>query len=148
MIRDRDLVRQLLFSLERTPDNVTGIEDLDISGFDEALLRYHFKLIQDAGFIDCEDTLKDSLAAPPAYGSQAHGMLQLQNQQLQGRGRFYYRLTWEGHDFLDSVRDPKIWERTKNGIDVAGGFTFDLLKDLAKGFVKKQIEERTGIKLG
>ena len=28
----------------------------------------------------------------------------------------------------------------------AGGFTVDLLKDLAKGLIKKQIEERTGVK--
>ncbi len=56
-------------------------------------------------------------------------------------------LTWEGHDFLDSVRDPKIWAKTKDGALAAGGFTVDLLKDLAKGFVKKQIEERTGVTL-
>jgi hypothetical protein len=29
----------------------------------------------------------------------------------------------------------------------AGGFTVDLLKDLARGLVKKQIEEYTGVKL-
>lgn len=29
----------------------------------------------------------------------------------------------------------------------AGGFTVDLLKDLAKGFIKKQIEGLTGVKL-
>jgi hypothetical protein len=57
------------------------------------------------------------------------------------------RLTWEGHDFLDSIRDPKIWEKTKKGVEGAGGFTVDLLKDLAKGFMKKQIEEYTGVKL-
>jgi hypothetical protein len=45
------------------------------------------------------------------------------------------------------VRDPKIWAKTKDGALAAGGFTVDLLKDLAKGFVKKQIEERTGVTL-
>jgi hypothetical protein len=56
-------------------------------------------------------------------------------------------LTWQGHDFLDSVRDPKIWAKTKEGALAAGGFTVDLLAELAKGFLKKQIEERTGVKL-
>jgi hypothetical protein len=56
-------------------------------------------------------------------------------------------LTPAGHDFLDSVRDPKIWERTKRGAEAAGGFTIELMKDLATGFVRKQIEERTGVKL-
>jgi hypothetical protein len=59
----------------------------------------------------------------------------------------FQSLTWEGHDFLDSVRDPKIWAKTKSGALAAGGFTVDLLKELAKGFIKKQIEERTGVKL-
>jgi hypothetical protein len=58
-----------------------------------------------------------------------------------------FGITWHGHEFLDSVRDPKIWERAKKGAEGAGGFTVDLLKDLAKGLVKKQIEEYTGVKL-
>ncbi|MBY5592690.1 DUF2513 domain-containing protein [Rhizobium leguminosarum] len=57
------------------------------------------------------------------------------------------RLTWSGHDFLDTVRDPAIWKKTKEGALSAKGFTLDLLQDLAKGFIKKQIEERTGIAL-
>jgi Hypothetical protein (DUF2513) len=56
-------------------------------------------------------------------------------------------LTWKGHDLLDSIRDPKIWAKTKSGAAAAGGFTVDLLKDLAKGLVKRQIEEYTGVKL-
>jgi hypothetical protein len=40
-----------------------------------------------------------------------------------------------------------VWTKTKKGAVAAGGFTVDLLKDLAKGFIKKQIEERTGVKL-
>jgi hypothetical protein len=49
--------------------------------------------------------------------------------------------------FLDTVRDPEIWKKTKEGAISAKGFTLDLLQDLAKGFIKKQIEERTGITL-
>ena len=56
-------------------------------------------------------------------------------------------LTWKGHDLLDSIRDPKIWAKTKSGAAAAGGFTVDLLKDLAKGLVRRQIEEYTGVKL-
>ena len=56
-------------------------------------------------------------------------------------------LTPAGHDFLDSVRDPETWAKTKKAAVGAGGFTLDLLKDLAKGFLKKQIEDRTGVRL-
>ena len=52
-----------------------------------------------------------------------------------------------GHDFLDAVRDPEIWVRTRKGAEHVKGFTLDLLKDLAKGFLKKQLEEYTGVRL-
>ena len=60
---------------------------------------------------------------------------------------FFGKLTWAGHDFLDAVRDPAIWAKTKAGATAAGGFTFDLLKGLAKGFMKKQIEELMGVQI-
>jgi hypothetical protein len=56
-------------------------------------------------------------------------------------------LTWEGHDFLDAVQDPEVWKETKQGLAEAGSFTFDLAKALAKGFIKKKIEDHTGVKL-
>ena len=50
-------------------------------------------------------------------------------------------LTSEGHDFLDSVRDPEIWRRTKAGAVKAGGFTVDILKELAKSLIKAAIQQ-------
>lgn len=82
---------------------------------------YNFQLLLDAGFID----------------GGASGVC-----------TFYVnKITWAGHDFLDSVRDEKTWSKTKAGALAAGGWTFDMLKDLAKGYIKKQAEELTGIKL-
>jgi hypothetical protein len=57
------------------------------------------------------------------------------------------KLTWDGHDFLDSVRDPEIWNKTKDGMKAAGGFTFELLRDLAKGFIRTQIKKHTDIEI-
>ncbi|MDQ6867300.1 MAG: DUF2513 domain-containing protein [Pseudomonadota bacterium] len=42
------------------------------------------------------------------------------------------------HDFLDSIRDPDLWNKTKKGAKAAGGFTMDLLADLAKGLIKRR----------
>nr|WP_246799190.1 DUF2513 domain-containing protein [Rhizobium leguminosarum] len=72
---------------------------------------------------------------------------QVEFRKTGGGGWLVERITWFGHDFLDSVRDPEIWDRTKAGAIKASGFTVELLKDLAKGFIRKQIEERTGISL-
>jgi hypothetical protein len=30
------------------------------------------------------------------------------------------RLTWNGHEFLDAVRDDEVWRRTKEGARKAG----------------------------
>jgi hypothetical protein len=57
------------------------------------------------------------------------------------------RLSHAGYDFLDTIRKEEIWEKTKKEAASAGGFTVDLLKDLAKGFIKTKIEEHTGVKL-
>ena len=56
-------------------------------------------------------------------------------------------LTWAGHDFVDAIRDPQIWNETRKGLEYAGSFTLDLVKALAKGFITKKIEEHTGVKL-
>ena len=57
-------------------------------------------------------------------------------------------LTWAGHGFLDAVRDPEIWVETKRSASVAaGGFTMDLLRDLATNFIKKKIEDVTGVEI-
>jgi hypothetical protein len=36
--------------------------------------------------------------------------------------------------------NDETWAKTKKAAAEAGGFTVDLLKDLPKGFIKKQIE--------
>jgi hypothetical protein len=40
-----------------------------------------------------------------------------------------------------------VWNKTKKGALAAGGFTMDLLMKLATSFLKKEIEDSTGIKL-
>jgi hypothetical protein len=128
MKRDMDLIRELLLKLEFWPmergDVVSIIpEDKGFSSLGRSAheIEYHLNLLLEGGLID---------------------------SPTQSNVGIYFRgITWQGHDFLDSVRDPRIWAKTKEGAFAAGGFTLDLLSDLAKGFVKKQIEDRTGVKL-
>jgi len=125
-----DLIRELLLKLEALPLRPGEIhlvsghdEELAIEGRSADEIEYHLDLIREAGFIE-------SPGAQPING-----------------GLTFQRLSWSDHDFLDSVRNPETWAKTKKAAAGAGGFTVDLLKDLAKGFIKKQVEERTGIKL-
>lgn len=59
-----------------------------------------------------------------------------------------FRLTSQGHDYLDAIRDQGIWAKTKDVVAKTGGSaTLEIVKALATGLLKKQISERTGIDL-
>ncbi len=127
--RDIDLIRELLLKLEALPIRHGGIvtitpdaAEIAAPGYDAVQSDYHLSQIRQSGFID------EGGVRP-----------------MTGAG--FRCLTPAGHDFLDSVRDPETWTKTEKGAAAAGGFTLDLLKDLAKGLIKKQIEEFTGVKL-
>lgn len=129
MRRDMDLIRELLLKLEAismTPGSVVHMmpddEEIRVDGVAPGAIEYHAKLLLEAGLID---------------SGTSRAM----------RGITFRSLTWAGHDFLDAIRDPEIWAKTKKGAAAAGGFTMDLLRDLAKGFIKRQVEELTGVKI-
>jgi len=129
MKRDMDMVRELLLRIEELhlPAGTAAFlsvteEPLALPGDDRDSIAYHMRLLMDAGFIDSTKT----------QGADSFGL----------RG-----LSWRGHEFLDTIRDPEIWRQTKEAATKAGGFTVDLLVDLAKGLIKTQIEKYTGVKL-
>lgn len=129
MKRDMDLVRELMLKLEAAPcapNSVyvfySGDDEISVDGYSMEEIEYHLSLIAEAGLVD----------------QGGRGAMD---------GFMFSRLSWAGHDFVDSVRSPEVWAKTKKGAEAAGGFTVDLLKDLAKGLIKKQIEDLTGVKL-
>ena len=65
----------------------------------------------------------------------------------EGEWYMFAKLSWSGYDFVDTVRDEVIWKKTKAGVTAAGGFTFEVMKALAKGLVQKQIEKHTGVEI-
>lgn len=124
MKRDMDLVRIILLKLESLdfPENGffdVGGENLQIDGYQPSAIHFHLALLYNGGFYEADK----------------------QNW------RNFRMLTWDATEFLESVRDEEIWRRTKAGALGAGGFTVDLLKDLAKGFIRKKIQELTDIAL-
>jgi len=123
MKRDMDLIREIMLDYEEF-DAKRNTEVAMNPGEEGApppeVYDYHVTLLGDAGYLEIKQT--------------------------KGRAAIL-RMTWEGHEFLDSIRDPEIWEQAKGGAMAAGGFTLDLLGDLAKGYAKKKIEEKTGIQI-
>jgi len=45
-------------------------------------------------------------------------------------------LTWEGHEFLDKIRDETIWSKTKDAISKKGlPMVIDVVKDVASAII-------------
>ncbi len=127
MQRDMDLVRALLLKLEGLEQGASGIyvyeyQELAVDGYSLEQVRYHLDLLREARLVD-------------QGGSGA------MNQFM------FRRLTWAGHDFVDSVRDEEVWQKTRRGALSAGGWSVELIGDLAKGFIRKKAAELTGIEL-
>ncbi len=126
MKRDMDLVRDLLLQIEKFDQGYGGDIEIEAGDHESQVVAEHLRLLLEARLIEGDAVPDDEYAFDHILPT---------------------RLTWLGHDFLETVRDPEIWKKTKEGALSARGFTLDLLRDLAKGFIKKQIEERTGIAL-
>lgn len=96
MKRDLDLIRDMLIKIEDlTPSKEVTLEDfLDLSS-DKDKLYYHLELITDNNFI--------SYNAIPSMRTRYNLFI-------------IDRLTSQGHDYLDSVRDPEIYKETKSKI--------------------------------
>ncbi len=58
-----------------------------------------------------------------------------------------YRVTSQGHDFLESIRDEAIWEKTKAGVNKIGGATLSVFASIAVAYGKQAIEDKLGLKL-
>src|SRR6202023_3383489 len=96
MQRDMDLIRELLLKLEALPmcqgekvDITPDAEEVAVAGYDFAQIDYPLTHIRNISFI---------------YEGGSRPMV----------GIGFRGLTPAGHDFLDSVRDPETWAKTKN----------------------------------
>jgi hypothetical protein len=48
-------------------------------------------------------------------------------------------LTWNGHAFLDNIRDNTIWDKTKKSVSVLSSVSLSILSEVAKEAVKKAV---------
>ena len=50
-------------------------------------------------------------------------------------------ISWAGYEFLDKVRDDKIWRKTKEGASKVGSWSVKLLSEMASGLIRAKAEE-------
>lgn len=126
MKRDMDLAREILLLTEESVENPLAWVNLEIEGRSLQELSYHVVILEEAGLLVAQDLCH--------IGADGYDWKPK-------------RLTWFGHEFLDTIREKDIWDQTKAGAKAAGGFSIDILTALAKGLIRKQIEKHTGIEI-
>jgi hypothetical protein len=119
MKRDMDLARKILIDLEQ--NDIIRNTQIELEGYSEEQIGYHCYLLDQAGLIVAIDA--NELEYPLPFFIPAH-------------------LTWDGHEFLNGIKNPSDWERVKKSvIQPAGGFVFSIAKD----FIIQELKNRIGI---
>ena len=119
MQRDNDLVRALLFAIEKAEFS-SRLANPVVEGYDEATVDHHVYLLWQAGLVEA---LEDQVMRPGPYLRRAHAL----------------GLTWQGHDAIELLRNDTIWEKTKATVAKVGGATLPMMLEIAGGYVKEQL---------
>lgn len=107
MQRNMDLVRQILIETEKRSVNSADY-DVKIEGYSSEEIRYHVKIMHQAGLVEAVDR-------------SHHGGLIWEPTSL----------TWEGHEFLDNIRNETVWAKTKSIVkDKGGSASLEIIKAL------------------
>lgn len=119
MKRDMELCRKILFAIEEKYVS-TAIYNLQIDGYNTEEVAYHCTLLKEAGLIkDCKIIYASGCIVSIGVSS----------------------LTWEGHDFLDKIREDTVWNKTKGFIkDKALPMTLDVIKEIATAVISETLK--------
>ena len=108
MKRDPDLIRQLLLAVEQQEEPFET-KDITLPDYDSDQVMYHAEILSEAGFLVGEDV--STMGIPNVL---------------------IRRMTFEGHEFLDAIRSPSVWRKTRDLVTRAGGgFAMDVVKKVA-----------------
>lgn len=121
MKRDLELMREILLIIEESSSHKIFSIDLKIGEYSHEEIAYQIYLLMDAGYID-------------AFGKTSLGCCQATYT--------IYSLTSKGHDYLDNIRDPGIWKKTK---DKLGSFVCSASLELIQSAALSVIQNKLGI---
>ncbi len=99
MKRDFELVRKLLMFFEEQR-SAKHVEMPPIEGYDEGTIKYHLVLLHEAGLLQCE----------PIRSTTSDRVIYV----------IPFDLTWDGHEFLDKVRNDNVLDENPRRDHVKG----------------------------
>lgn len=118
MKRDMELCRKILLEIEE--QYVDESLYLQIDGYTVEAIAYHCRLLHEAGLL---------LSFDAQYAND-----HLYNYEVGP-------LTWEGHNFLDEIREDTVWGKTKDVIKKEGlPFVWNVTKTIASSILSAMTE--------
>lgn len=120
MKRDFDLIRALLLFFEEKPDPKAMKSVPPIAGHVESEIKYHLLLLHDAGLLRCE----------PVRSKTSERVIYV----------IPFDLTWEGHEFLEKIRNENTWRKIVAQVRTSGGvMTFNVINSIATQLALKAL---------
>ena len=115
-----DLVRAILMKIEeRTKTRMRDLVPDPKNTEDWQRYNYHIKMLVDEGLLD---------------GNAFSSMKDTDWLDLE--------LKWQGHEFLNTLRDPTVWEKTKEVTPKAGGGGLQVMLEIGKTIVVETAKEQ------
>ena len=121
---DKDLVREILLALEKDDGDPFGWKDLTFDDHTQEEVAYHVCILAEGGFLTAMDL-----------------------STMDGADWRPQRLTYDGHEFLDTIRDNQVWKLTKETAKKAGVGGLKVLVEVGKSYAKQKLIEH-GVHLG
>ncbi|SWD52076.1 Uncharacterised protein [Klebsiella pneumoniae] len=128
---DHEYLKGLLVAFEESDSPVTNIRELKEKGFDYNVDQFvfHMRLLDDRGLISQPD------------GGFGFG-LQVSVDGFYSWAVIPIRLTAEGHDFLEAIRNKEVWSMLKTGFkDASIGTLVTVSKELFNRALAKQLDK-------
>ncbi|MEE0303461.1 MAG: DUF2513 domain-containing protein [Senegalimassilia anaerobia] len=125
MKRDIDLVRSILIYVENAADEVDA-DEMATERWPIETVAYHVRLMAHHGLVDVSRDARD---------------MNGNTIELTVAG-----ITWDGQDYLDSIREPKVWGRVKKALaGTVGSTTLDIVRQTASMVALAMVREGLGI---
>ncbi len=117
MKRSIDLVRKILLAMNKHEDGYAP-NNLEIEGYSSEEIGYHCLIMDEAGLIVALESSSIDSLTPSALP---------------------VRLTWFGHEFLDSAKNENIWNQANQVISKAGDVSFSVWSGVLTQVVKQNL---------
>ncbi|MFK4824832.1 DUF2513 domain-containing protein [Paenochrobactrum sp. BZR 588] len=127
-----DLLRDLLMYVEEKADRpISHLTEIILKDWEEQTVAYHVMLAAEAGLIIAHiSEIPDEYE--PIFLNIRYSVA---------------RLTFNGHQFLESIRDPKYWSFIKTTSKNVGNITIGMIGSIAQSYAKAELAKQFGFNI-